>query len=111
MLSEDEKRFLQYWENNREREKKTFRQLVIGLPIGLSFAIGIMVLFTAGWYQRAEMEAHTQSSPIFFLVALVAIISFVAIFSKKHKWDMNEQQYKELLHKQQKEHAAENASK
>lgn len=101
MLTQDEQRFLNYWRNNREKEKKTFRQFMVGLPIGLSFAVGIISFFVSGWYQRATMVAYSQSSPFMFLIAIAAIICFIAIFSKKHKWDLNEQQYRELLQKEE----------
>jgi hypothetical protein len=102
MLTQDEERFIEYWKRNRLQEKKTMRQLIIGLPLGLTFAVGIVAAFSSGWYQRAEMVAYGNSSPFVFLGAIVAIIAFIAIFSKKHKWDMNEQRYLELLHKQNK---------
>jgi len=101
MLTPDEARFVAYWEVHRQQEKKTFRQLLIGLPVGLSFGIGILAVFSSGWYERANMVAYSASSPYIFLAAILLIIGFIAIFSKKHKWDMNEQRYQELLYKQQ----------
>lgn len=101
MLTPDEKRFIEYWKNNRDKEKKTFRQFVVGLPVGLSFAVAIISVFVSGWYERATMVAYSQSSPLPFLIAMAAIICFVAIFSKKHRWDMNEQQYRELIKKEE----------
>jgi sterol desaturase/sphingolipid hydroxylase (fatty acid hydroxylase superfamily) len=106
MLTQEEQKFVEYWKNNREREKKLFRQLLIGLPAGLLFAVAILSIFSTGWYKRAHMEAYSGSSPIIFLVAIFAIIGFIAIFSKRHKWDMNEQHYLELLEKQKKVDAA-----
>jgi uncharacterized ion transporter superfamily protein YfcC len=100
MLTKDEERFVDYWKKNREQEKKTFRQLVIGLPIGLAFGISILAIFSTGWYERAQMTAYSSSSPYIFLIAIFIIIGFIAIFTKKHKWDMNEQRYIELLQKQ-----------
>jgi hypothetical protein len=41
MLSDEEKTFLEYWEKNREKEKKSFKQLMIGLPLGLLFAFRV----------------------------------------------------------------------
>lgn len=102
MLTNDEERFLQHWEKNRNLEKKTFRQLIIGLPIGLLFGVGILAIFSTGWYERAHMTAYANSSPYIFLVAIFIIIGFIAIFTKKHKWDMNEQRYIELQQKQKK---------
>jgi len=53
------------------------------------------------------MTAYANSSPYIFLVAIFIIIGFIAIFTKKHKWDMNEQRYLEL---QQKQNNAANAA-
>jgi cbb3-type cytochrome oxidase subunit 3 len=106
MLTPDEQRFLEYWKNNREKEKKTFRQLLVGLPAGLIFAVAILAIFSSGWYERANMTAYGSSSPFIFLIAIFVIIAFIAIFSKRHRWDMNEQRYLELQEKQRKQDAA-----
>lgn len=105
MLSKDEQRFVDYWTANRLKEKKTFRQLLIGLPLGLTFALAIVAIFSSGWYERAQMAAYSNSSPFVFMAAVFGIIAFVAIFSKKHKWDMNEQRYTELLEREKREAA------
>ena len=104
MLTPQEERFVQYWQENRDREKKLFRQLLIGLPAGLLIAIGIIAsLVTARWYERADMLANTELSPNVLIIAILSIIVFMAIFYKKYKWDQNEQLYKELLYKKQQE--------
>ncbi|MBS1934304.1 MAG: hypothetical protein JST96_09925 [Bacteroidetes bacterium] len=109
MLTEDEERFILYWEQNRDRQKRTFRQLLVGIPIGLLFAVPIFVNFVSGWYKRADMESNTQEfNPAVLLVALLLIIGFIAIFSKKHQWDMREQHYRELLAKRSKNVEKEN---
>lgn len=108
MLTPDEQRFVDYWKNHRMEEKKTFRQLLIGLPLGLTFGVAILAIFASGWYERANMVAYGNSSPYVFLVAIFVIIGFIAIFSKKHKWDLNEQRYTELLEKEKR--AAANAA-
>lgn len=101
MYSEDEKRFMEWWEQNRLKEKKTFKQWLLGIPLGLAFAIPILINFFSGWFKRADMVLNSQISnhefnPLVLIIALVLIISFVAIFSKKYKWEMNEQRYLEL---------------
>jgi membrane protein YdbS with pleckstrin-like domain len=103
MLTESEKRFLDYWEANRLREKKVNKQLLLGLPIGLLFAIPVLILLFSGkfWYQRASMEANSQSSPIILMIAVICIAVFVAIFYKRHQWDQKEQHYLELKAKEQ----------
>jgi uncharacterized oligopeptide transporter (OPT) family protein len=100
MLTPEEEKFVAYWKNNREKEKKTFRQLLIGLPVGLTFAIAILAAFSAGWHERANMIAYSSSSPYIFVGGIFAIVGFIAIFSKKFRWDQNEQRYLELLQKQ-----------
>ena len=99
MLSDEEKAFLVYWENNREKEKKSFKQLMIGLPLGFLFSLPILVNFFSGWYKRADMIGRAQFNPMILVVAIVAIAIFFALFSKKHQWDMREQRYQELKSK------------
>jgi hypothetical protein len=105
MLTEQEKQFIHYWEANRNREKKLNNQLLIGLPIGFLFAIPIFLSVFSGhfWYERAEMVANTKMNPVILIIAVVAIAVFVAVFYKRHQWDMREQQYQELKAKEKKE--------
>ncbi len=45
-------------------------------------------------------QGHTDENTGAVLgVALLVIVTFVAIFYKRHKWDMYEQQYREILSK------------
>lgn len=97
--SEQEKRYIEYWEKNRLREKKLLNQLLIGLPLGILFGAPMLINLFTGWYKRADMEVNTRLNPIVLIVAILLIIAFVAIFSRKHKWEMKEQQYKEFLAK------------
>lgn len=106
MLTDRDKKFIAYWELNRDKEKKVFRQLLVGLPLGLLFAVPIVINFSSGWYKRATMwargHADDSTGPVVVIAALIILV-FVAIFSKKHRWDMNEQAYRELLARQQAE--------
>ena len=100
MLSEEEKNFVEYWKNNRLRRKRFIQQLGLGLPLGVGFVILIFINFFSGWYKRAGMMLNAD--PSLFLVLLIAgilIVVFVAVFSARHKWEMNEQRYKELMAK------------
>lgn len=105
MLTETEKQFLRYWETNRLREKKLNKQLLVGLPVGLLFAVPVLIALFSGklWYERADMQANASSSPVVLIVAVVCIAVFVAIFYKRHQWDMREQHYLELKAKEQDE--------
>jgi hypothetical protein len=109
MRTEEEKRFVEYWRKNRDKEKKLFRQLLIGLPVGLLFAIPIILNFSSGWNKRASMWARghaDDNTPMVLIIAALIIIVFVAIFSKRHKWEMYEQQYLEILSKKDDESTA-----
>jgi hypothetical protein len=107
MLTQREKDFIRYWEANRLRRKKVFRQFLIGIPIGLLFVIPIVINFSSGWYRRADMEAHSADfNPVVLLVALLLIVGFTAIFYQRHKWDQYEQHYRELMARRLKEESA-----
>lgn len=98
MYSKEEQDFIQYWEQNRLRKKKSFSNILIGLPIGMIIVIAIFINFFSGWYRRANMEANADPSVfIILLIAGVMIVAFYTIFTSYHKWDMNEKKYKELL--------------
>jgi len=100
MLTSEEIKFIEYWEQNRLKQKRFVKQLFIGLPLGVLFAAMIFINFFSGWYKRAEMIINTQSSLIpVLLVAIILIVIFVSVFSVRHKWDINEQRYRELLSK------------
>ena len=76
-------------------------QLAFGLPIGLVFGLPVLVsLIFSDWYKN--MEFISPSQVIVIMVAVLGIAVFFALFRMKHKWDMNEQFYKELKLKQQK---------
>ncbi|MCW3116487.1 MAG: hypothetical protein JWM28_569, partial [Chitinophagaceae bacterium] len=50
------------------------------------------------------MVANADPSLILvLLIALVLIVVFISIFTVRHRWDINEQRYRELLAKQEKE--------
>lgn len=106
MYSEHEKHFMIWWEENRLKEKRVFKQWLMGIPVGLLFAIPILINFFSGWFKRADMDLNSQISnhefsPMVLIIAMLLIVSFIAIFSKKYKWEMNEQRYLELKARQQ----------
>jgi membrane protein YdbS with pleckstrin-like domain len=97
MITEEEKRFLLSWEQNRVRKRKWMWKLAAGLPLAVLLSLAIFVNFLSGWYTRAAMQINVDKSGILVvLVALVLIVVFVVVFSARHKWDLNEQRYKEL---------------
>lgn len=104
MLTEEEKRFMDYWERNRKNRKRYFRKLSIGLPLGVILVLAIFINFFSGWDKRADMIMYEQPSLIYVLLgAALLIVAFIVIFSARFKWDSNEQRYQELLAKKDKE--------
>lgn len=100
MLNEDEKAFVNWWEQARVRRKKSLRQLAIGLPLGVLLATATGINYLSGWYTRANMELRVNPSEILVvLIGLLLVVVFLIIFSARHKWEMNEQHYQELISK------------
>ena len=99
MLTEEENGFIRYWENNRLRKRKLWWQLSIGLPLAVVLVIAIFANLFSGWDKRAVMEMKKEQSSLILvlLAAALLIVAFVVVFSARHRWDLNEQRYKELL--------------
>jgi FtsH-binding integral membrane protein len=104
MLTQNEKDFVDYWEHNRIRKKKVLKQLYVGLPLGVLIVAAIFINFFSGWDKRAQMIINTDPSLILVvIIASLLIVVFIAIFSVRHNWDLNEQRYKELLARRDRE--------
>jgi uncharacterized membrane protein YesL len=98
MLTKDEKAFIRYWETERLKKKSFLKKLYIGLPLGVLIALILLVNIISGWYQKADMVLRGDSSQfIVILVAIIAIVVFITIFSARHRYDQNELRYQELL--------------
>jgi membrane protein YdbS with pleckstrin-like domain len=104
ILTKEEEGFVSYWEQNRERKKKVFRQLSIGLPMAVVLIAAIFINFFSGWFKRADAVLRREQSSLILvlIVAALLIVAFIVIFSVKHKWDLNEQHYRELINKKNK---------
>ena len=104
MLTKEETDFIRYWEANRLKRKKVFRQLLVGIPAGLLITVPIVINLASGWYKRATMEANSSDfNPMVLMVALLIIVAFSAIFWQQHQWDQYEQRYLELLARRDRE--------
>ena len=102
-MSERDAAFLKYWEENRFKEKSIIKQFFPGLPIGLALGASILFLLNSGWYVRADMVALSESSPVIIFIGIAAIVAFTGFFYKRFRWEMNEQFYKELKIKAEKD--------
>ncbi len=104
MLNKEEEAFVNYWKANRERQKKTFRQFLLGIPLALLFVVPIAINFFSGWYKRATMVSNgSDFNPGVLLLALLLIVVFIAVFSRKFKWDQYEQRYRELMAREERQ--------
>jgi len=107
MFSKEEQDFINYWEKNRGRQKKFFKQLAIGLPFGVLFAVAMFLNFTSGWDKRVESITKTypsiKSLILVLIIAVLAIVVFISVFSVKVKWEKYEQRYRELLNRSETE--------
>ncbi len=112
MLTQEEEKFVAWWQVNRDKQKKNFRMLLIGMPVGVLMGIGIILSLVTGWHKKATVVANSAPTfnPVVLLIGVGAIIVFVSIFYKQHAQEMNEQRYQELLHKKKKQSTDGNAA-
>jgi cbb3-type cytochrome oxidase subunit 3 len=111
MLSQEEEKFLQYWEEQRQRKREFLKKFSIGLPMAALLAVAFFINFLSGWYGKADKELRRHSSLLItILVAVIVIVVFVSIFSVKHRWDRNEAEYHRLLLKKQQDVSVDNGN-
>jgi membrane protein YdbS with pleckstrin-like domain len=100
MLTEQENEFVRYWEENRLRKKRVSKQLYVGLPFAAFLVLAIFINLFSGWYLGATAALRLdRGTGLMVLVSVFAIVIFIVIFAARHRWDMNEQRYRELLAK------------
>lgn len=98
MHTEEESKFIAYWEANREKQSTLKYRLMFGLPLGILVSLPILVNFLMGrfWYKRADAVGTSQFNPLVLVLGVVLIAVFVAVFYKQFQWEKNEQRYLEL---------------
>ena len=105
MITENEKEFMVWWENNHEKEKKFSHKLLYGAPWGLIFALPVLLaVIFHDWYKN--MIPISTSQIILISIIVLAIAIFYALFKMQVKWEANDQLYKELKLKEKKSDAA-----
>lgn len=99
LYTEDEKKFIEYWKENRNYQATLKYQLLFGLPIGLLFSLPIVINFLLGrlWYKRADAVGLSQFNPAVLIIAVMIISIFIAIVNRRFRWEKLERQYLELL--------------
>ena len=104
LITEEERKFLDYWEVQRVKERKITNQLMFGLPIGILFSVPLIINFFLGkfWYKRADAVGLSQFSPTVLILAVLLITVFVALLNRRFRWEKLEQQYLEIKAKEKK---------
>jgi uncharacterized membrane protein YbjE (DUF340 family) len=103
MLTEKENEFINWWELHGRHQKKSIRQWLTASPVAIGTSVSIILLVVAaryfGWFHRANMRLNSEASSIVVVIifALVGFILFSSYFTSKHRQDINEQYYRELI--------------
>ena len=105
MLTKEESDFIGFWELNRLKKKKVLRQLSVGMPMAVVLVVAIFINLFSGWFKKADMALYREKSSLILvlLIAALLIVIFIVIFSVRHRWDLNEQHYRELINKKMKQ--------
>jgi len=107
MLTSEEQKFIDYWSVQRVKKKRSLKQFTIGLPLGVLIIVALFVNIATGWHKQATAILKSNASLILVvLIASVAIVVFMTVFSMRYKWEQHEQRYQELLSKQDSPDAA-----
>ena len=111
MLSEEQQeRFIEYWEKNRDWQKSTGSKIMRGLPMAALFGLPILIFiaiiyfFLPDWY--AKISDTSRETFVVIVVAVLIFIIFFAFLRMHFKWEMNEQLYLELKSRRKKADAA-----
>jgi membrane protein YdbS with pleckstrin-like domain len=107
MITEQQRAFVQYWEQNRDMLGTTSSKILRGLPMALLFGLPILLLIAAvylflpDWYYTiSKTKASTYTVVV---IAVLVAVTFFSYVRMHFKWEMNEQLYQELKYKIKKE--------
>lgn len=100
MLTDSEQRFLADWEVKRQHKKGGFN-FGVGLRMGVFMAVALLINLATGWHKKAAMTINGNASVVLVvIIAAVAIVVFMSVFSQQYQWEQKEQRYQELKAKQ-----------
>lgn len=100
MITEKEKQFIVYWQQEREKLGTVKAKLLNGLPMAVLFTVPVLLLlfsvqlFFPEWQTR--ISKTSAGTFVTVIIALFICILFFAYFRMHYKWEMNEQIYQEL---------------
>jgi len=110
MLTDKDRSFIKYWEQEREIRSRFSSKLLGGLPMATLFGLPIILfvivvyLWFPDWYMK--VSGNSSGSFVMAFIAVLICILFFSYFRMHFKWEMNEQLYLELKQKEKKEQAA-----
>ena len=106
MLTDDESRFLQFWEKNKDLHNTFSSKLLRGLPMAFLFGLPILLLilcvylFLPEWYTK--ISKTSSATFVVVVIGVLLAIVFYAFIRMHFKWEMNDRQYKEIKAKEKK---------
>jgi|SRR5690242_12985431 len=99
LLTEQEKAFLAYWEANRIKKRKNSYQFFSSLPIGLLFALPILVFFLVE--AKRDRALITPGDLVLICIGIFLVAAFYGMFRSKFNWEKKEDLYQAILRKQE----------
>ena len=84
------------WEVKRLQKRGGFN-FGLGLRLGVFMVLAVFINLATGWHKKAAMAFNGSASTLLvILIACVAIVVFMSVFSQRYQWEQKEQQYQEL---------------
>ncbi len=100
-ITEDEQRFMLYWEKERQNKKRFFvKSFIKSVPLGLGLGVMVVFMLKSNWYPRATMDANSESNPFVIVLGIVVVIFFLSWISQLFRWERSEDKYKQIKTKQ-----------
>ncbi len=103
MLTDKENEFINWWELHGRLRKNSIRQWITASPLAIGTSVSIILLVVIsrhfGWFRRANTNLNSEASSVVLVIviALIGLILFSSYFTSKHRQDINEQYYRELV--------------
>lgn len=98
LLTEEEKKFVSFWEKERDRRKKWTYLLTHNLRMGIIFGAPIAIFFMLEAPRHRSLITHTDL--VLIMICIVLIACFYALFRGYSKWDASDSHYQILKMKE-----------
>lgn len=93
-LTEEEKKFISFWEKERDRRKKWPYLLLHNIRMGIIFGAPIALFFMLEAPRHRSLITHTDL--VLIMLCIVSIAVFYALFHGYSKWDASDSHYQIL---------------